>query len=227
MTDVAILDTLQPHAPVEILWKPHIFFPFHPNGMTFKAFDAQKKKLDEWTVFSVGGGALAEEGHDRTATNDIYNMNTMSQILYWCEHTGRSYWEYVEQCEGPEIWDFLAEVWETMKAAIHRGLDAEGVLPGPLNLRRKASAYYIRSKGYKDSLRSRGLVFAYALAVSEENASEENRHSTHLWSLRSGSGCLVSPAEKPRLQRRTYLAGISDCRTGGKHRQAQCFHLRS
>ena len=71
----------------------------------------------------------------------------------------------------PEIWDFLAEVWETMKAAIHRGLDAEGVLPGPLNLRRKASAYYIRSKGYKDSLRSRGLVFAYALAVSEENAS--------------------------------------------------------
>ena len=159
MTDVAILDTLQPHAPVEILWKPHIFFPFHPNGMTFKAFDAQKKKLDEWTVFSVGGGALAEEGHDRTAT------------LYWCEHTGRSYWEYVEQCEGPEIWDFLAEVWETMKAAIHRGLDAEGVLPGPLNLRRKASAYYIRSKGYKDSLRSRGLVFAYALAVSEENAS--------------------------------------------------------
>ena len=171
MTDVAILDTLQPHAPVEILWKPHIFFPFHPNGMTFKAFDAQKKKLDEWTVFSVGGGALAEEGHDRTATNDIYNMNTMSQILYWCEHTGRSYWEYVEQCEGPEIWDFLAEVWETMKAAIHRGLDAEGVLPGPLNLRRKASAYYIRSKGYKDSLRSRGLVFAYALAVSEENAS--------------------------------------------------------
>ena len=99
MTDVAILDTLQPHAPVEILWKPHIFFPFHPNGMTFKAFDAQKKKLDEWTVFSVGGGALAEEGHDRTATNDIYNMNTMSQILYWCEHTGRSYWEYVEQCE--------------------------------------------------------------------------------------------------------------------------------
>lgn len=43
MTDVAILDTLQPHAPVEILWKPHIFFPFHPNGMTFKAFDAQEK----------------------------------------------------------------------------------------------------------------------------------------------------------------------------------------
>lgn len=98
-------------------------------------------------------------------------MNTMNQILYWCEHTGRSYWEYVEQCEGPDIWKYLAEVWETMKEAIHRGLDAEGVLPGPLNLRRKASSYYIRAKGFKDSLRSRGLVFAYALAVSEENAS--------------------------------------------------------
>ena len=94
----------------------------------------------------------------------------MSQILYWCEHTGRSYWEYVSRCEGTEIWDFLAEVWETMKAAIHRGLDAEGVLPGPLHLRRKASSYYIRSKGYKNSLQSRGLLYAYALAVSEENA---------------------------------------------------------
>ena len=171
MTDVAILDVLQPHAPVEIVWKPHVFFPFHPNGMTFKSFDADRKKTDEWTVFSVGGGALAEEGHDNTSTPDLYNMSTMSQILYWCEHTGRGYWEYVEQCEGKEIWDYLAEVWKTMQEAIHRGLDAEGVLPGPLNLRRKASSYYIRSKGYKDSLRSRGMVFAYALAVSEENAS--------------------------------------------------------
>lgn len=170
MTDVAILDVMQPHAPVEILWKPHIFFPFHPNGMTFKSLDGNKHITDEWTVFSVGGGALAEEGHDRTETPEVYTMSTMSQILYWCEHTGRSYWEYVEQCEGTEIWDFLAEVWETMKAAIHRGLDAEGVLPGPLHLRRKASSYYIRSKGYKNSLQSRGLLYAYALAVSEENA---------------------------------------------------------
>lgn len=58
-----------------------------------------------------------------------------------------------------------------MKDAIHRGLEAEGVLPGPLNLRRKASTYYIRATGYKQSLQSRGLVFSYALAVSEENAS--------------------------------------------------------
>lgn len=171
MTDVAIIDTLQPHAPVEIIWKAHIFFPFHPNGMTFKSLDESKQVTDEWTVFSVGGGALAEEGQDQKATKDVYDMRTMSEILYWCKHTGRSYWEYVEQCEGPEIWDYLAEVWQTMKEAIKRGLDAEGVLPGPLNLTRKASSYYIRAKGYKESLRQRGLVFAYALAVSEENAS--------------------------------------------------------
>lgn len=171
MTDVAILDTLQPQAPVELIWKSHVFLSFHPNGMTFKALNANKQVTDEWTVFSVGGGALAEEGKGRTVSKDIYDMNSMSEILAWCKHTGKSYWEYVEQCEGPEIWDYLAEVWETMKAAIDRGLDAEGVLPGPLNLPRKASSYYIRAKGYKDSLRSRGLVFAYALAVSEENAS--------------------------------------------------------
>ena len=171
MTDVAILDTLQAHAPVEIIWKSHVFLPFHPNGMTFKALNTEKQVTDEWTVFSVGGGALAEEGNSRSVSKDIYDMKNMSEILAWCKNTGRSYWEYVEQCEGPEIWEYLAEVWETMKAAIHRGLDAEGVLPGPLNLPRKASSYYIRAKGYKDSLRSRGLVFAYALAVSEENAS--------------------------------------------------------
>ena len=144
---------------------------FIPNGMTFKAFDAQKKKLDEWTVFSVGGGALAEEGHDKGSTPEIYDMNRMSEILYWCERTGRNYWEYVQQCEDEDIWDYLAEVWKTMREAIERGLDQEGVLPGPLNLRRKASTYYIKAKGYKDNLRSRGLVFSYALAVSEENAS--------------------------------------------------------
>lgn len=97
----------------------------------------------------------------------------MSEILYWCERTGRNYWEYVQQCEDEDIWDYLAEVWKTMKESIERGLDQEGVLPGPLNLRRKASTYYIKAKGYKDNLRSRGLVFSYALAVSEENASAE------------------------------------------------------
>lgn len=171
MTDVAIIKTLQPVAPVEIVWQPKVFLPFHPNGMTFAAFDAQKKLLDNWTVYSVGGGALAESDKPmENVTPDIYEMNSMEDILLWCERSGKSYWEYVKQCEEEDVWDYLAEVWATMKEAIHRGLDAEGVLPGPLNLRRKASTYYIKASSYKESLRSRGLVFAYALAVSEENA---------------------------------------------------------
>ena len=171
MTDVAIIDTLEPHAPLDLKWEPEIFLPFHPNGMLFKSKNENGKVTDEWTVFSVGGGALAEEGDNGMASPDIYEMTKMSQILGWCERTGRSYWEYVQQCEESDIWDYLHEVWKTMQEAVERGLEQEGALPGPLNLRRKAATYYIKANGYKDNLKSRGLVFSYALAVSEENAS--------------------------------------------------------
>lgn len=173
MTNIAITETLQATAPVEIIWEPKIFLPFHPNGMKFASLDKNGKETDTWTVFSTGGGALAEEddGEDSINTPDVYQMNHMTEILLWCERTGKSYWEYVKECEDSDIWDYLAEVWKTMRESILRGLDNEGVLPGPLNLRRKASTYYIRASGYKASLQSRGLVFAYALAVSEENAS--------------------------------------------------------
>lgn len=173
MTDVAILETLQPHAPVSIVWEPKVFLPFHPNGMMFQSLDISGKITDSWTVFSVGGGALAEENdeQDTITTPDVYEMNHLTDILNWCEQTGKNYWEYVLECEESDILDYLNEVWKTMKAAVERGIDAEGVLPGPLNLRRKASGYYIKASGYKASLQSRGLVFSYALAVSEENAS--------------------------------------------------------
>lgn len=172
MTDVAILDVLRTKTPdVKIIWEPKTFLPFHPNGMKYCTLDANGNHLDEWTVYSVGGGALAEEGANTIESPDVYDMDSMTDILLWCEKTGRSYWEYVEECEGPEIWDYLHEVWKVMKAAVERGLDNEGVLPGPLNLRRKASAYFIKASGYQANLRSRGLVFSYALAVSEENAS--------------------------------------------------------
>ncbi len=172
MTDVAIIDTLQPLAPVEIVWQPKVFLPFHPNGMTFAAFDTNNKLVENWTVYSVGGGALAENTDKPSIESpEVYSMNSMTEILEWCEHNGRSYWEYVKQCENSDIWDYLNEIWTTMKDSIRRGLEEEGVLPGPLNLRRKASTYFIRATGYKESLRSRGLIFSYALAVSEENAS--------------------------------------------------------
>ena len=172
MTDVAILDVLKKvDVPVNIVWKPEEFLSYHPNGMKFAALNQAGLPEDEWTVFSVGGGALEYEEMRHSESGEIYQMNTMTDIKEYCERTGRCYWEYVEQCEGKEIYGFLAEVWEAMKNAVERGINKEGRLPGPLNLRRKAQTYYVKAFGYRDNLKIRGLVFAYALAVSEVNAS--------------------------------------------------------
>ena len=172
LTDVAITDVLSPIAPTEIVWQPGITLPFHPNGMKFASLDGEGAKTDEWTVYSIGGGALSEGGDKDMfdATPEVYSLNTITDIMKWCRKTGRSFWEYVEECEGPEIWDFLMEIWQAMKAAVENGLANEGAIPGPLHLSRKAANYYIKASGYKPNLQSRGLVFAYALAVSEENA---------------------------------------------------------
>ena len=173
MTDKAIIDVLKQVAPVEITWEPDIFLPYHPNGMLFRAFNGSQDLLDEWTVYSVGGGALSEgkATGDFFQKESVYDLHTLKDIQAWCEHHGRGYWEYVKQCEGDDLWDYLREVWKTMQAAVERGLDSEGALPGPLNLARKAPNYYIKARGYKPSLQSRGMVYSYALAVSEENAS--------------------------------------------------------
>ena len=181
LTDAAIIDVIP---SVEIVWHNE-FLPFHPNGMRFCAWDNQDNLLDDWTVYSVGGGALAEENQEpgtknkdsqlstlnSQLSNDIYTLTSLSDIKEYCDKMGWDYWEYVEHYEGKEIWDYLREVWQVMREAVERGLDHEGVLPGPLHLRRKAASYYIKVAGYKDNLRTRGLVFSYALAVSEENAS--------------------------------------------------------
>ncbi len=174
MTDVAITDELEKSASVEILWEPSVFLPFHPNGMNFKSFDADGNVTGDWTVYSVGGGALSEgkaKGDRFEETGEVYELNRLSDIQHWCEESGMSYWEYVEKCEGTEIWDYLRDIWKAMRESVKNGLEHEGVLPGPLHLARKAPAYYVKATGYKKSLQTRGLVYAYALAVSEENAS--------------------------------------------------------
>ena len=173
MTDVAIEEVFRPHKLVHIIWEPQTFLPFHPNGMKFVGKDLNGDIIEEWTVYSIGGGALSDgtDGHDELGAKDIYDLNTMHEIQQWCYDNGRSFWEYVEKCEGSDIWDFLGTVWQTMKQSIRNGLDHEGVLPGPLKLQRKAATYFIKARGYRASLQSRGLVYSYALAVSEENAS--------------------------------------------------------
>ena len=169
MTDIAITEVLQQVAPVEIVWKPEVFLDFHPNAMMFET-----EQGDGWTVYSIGGGALSEGDKPSGVlppAPDIYDLTHLSDIQHWCQDNGRAYWEYVDKCEDPSIWDYLREVWEAMKAAVEHGIEREGRLPGPLNLQRKAAVYYTKAKGYKQSLQTRALVYAYALAVSEENAS--------------------------------------------------------
>ncbi|MEE1070280.1 MAG: L-serine ammonia-lyase [Paludibacteraceae bacterium] len=168
LTDAAIIAVIP---SIEIVWHDE-FLSFHPNGLRFMAWDENEQLLEEWTVYSVGGGALSEGQDDKPQESpNIYPLTTLTQIAEYCEQMGWDYWEYVEHYEGKEIWDYLREVWQVMRESIERGLDHEGVLPGELRLRRKAPSYYIKVAGYKDNLRTRGLVFSYALAVSEENAS--------------------------------------------------------
>ncbi len=170
LTDKAILDVLSPAAPTEIEWQLDVFLPFHPNGMRFKAYSADGSVMDDVTLYSIGGGDVIRDGEERKTSESVYSMTTIAEILNWCDTTGHSFWEYVEQCEDSSVWDYLSEVWKVMKEAVERGIEAEGVLPGGLGVSRKAISYYVHSAGYNNSLKSRGLLYAYALAVSEENA---------------------------------------------------------
>lgn len=166
-TDKVINDTLSPRGEVTIIWEPKIVLPFHTNGMKFESF-VDDHKSDEWLIYSVGGGSLANE--TTQPEKKIYDHVSMSEITEWCERYGKSYWEYVFEHEDEDLSDYLALVWKTMREAIDRGLEQEGVLPGGLGLRRKALEFNTKARSYNESLRNRGLIYSYALAASEENA---------------------------------------------------------
>lgn len=174
LTDKAIEDVLSPVGELVINWCPDFVPQYHTNGMRIVGRDVCGIVLGDCTVYSVGGGKIVwdtEVSGESDSKKSVYPMRRISDILEWCERTGKSYWEYVDECEGEYIWDYLHEVWEVMKASVKRGLEGEGVLPGGLGVRRKAVSYYMKASGYSSSLKSRGLVYSYALAVSEENAS--------------------------------------------------------
>ena len=169
LTDAAIKSVFH-NETLELVWKPEKTLPLHPNGMRFEALTAEGKSFGRWEVYSVGGGALRDEG-SLPVTKCVYTTKSMREILEHCKQTGQALWEYVEENEGPEIWDDLREVWRVMQAAIERGLLAEGVLPGGLGVARKSWAFYRKANLSGAVLQRVGLVSAYALAVSEENAS--------------------------------------------------------
>lgn len=168
MTDKAIEEGLFP-VPVEIIWEPDTVLPQHPNGMKFEALDKGNNVRGAWTTFSIGGGDIDDDGK-RDPSKKIYKLKHLTDIIEWCEDNGRTLWEYVEIHEGPGLWEYLEQVWKVMQEAVNRGLEEEGVLPGKLHLPRKAASYFIKAKSFKGTLSRRSFTFAYALAVSEENA---------------------------------------------------------
>jgi L-serine dehydratase len=169
LTDKAVLGVFTGKT-IELKWEPTVVLPRHPNGMKFTAFDGANAVLEEWTAFSIGGGAVVDETAVKES-DDVYPTSSMNDILRYCNKNGRSFWEYVNEFENPDLWDYLAEVWTVMQDAIKRGLENEGVMPGILNLPRKAATYFVKASSHTESLRKRALLFSYALAVSEENAS--------------------------------------------------------
>ena len=160
---------------VVIEWKHKETLQVHPNGMKIASVNFDGDIYDRWTYYSVGGGDIIcmEMPVEDEDSSEIYEMNTLKEILDWCNKSGKSFWEYVDETEGSNygFWEYLHLVWDVMQKAVERGIEQEGALPGPLNMRRKALSYFVRADGQSDAFRTRGLIFAYALAVSEENAS--------------------------------------------------------
>lgn len=170
LTDKAIIDALAP-VPVEIEWLPNEQLAFHPNAMTFCPYGAYGEELDSITLYSVGGGRLSDGTPPTDSVVHVYPHSNMLGILAWTKTNGKTFWEYVSECEGEAIWDYLLDIWHVMSAAVERGIEEEGTLPGPLKLTRKASSYYVKANSFSGNLRRRALSFAFSLAVAEENAS--------------------------------------------------------
>jgi len=168
MTDKAVIESLAPKG-VDFVWKPDEVLPYHPNALRLVALDAAGGTLEEGLFYSIGGGEVHEEGV-APDTPDVYPDIGMTDLLQWCRDTGRPYWEYAWENEDAAIEEYLGEVRETMKQSIARGLATGGVLPGGLKLPRKAQSFYRKVNRNSPEFRRSGLLYSYALAVSEENA---------------------------------------------------------
>jgi len=168
LTDVAIINIIQP-IECEIVWRPEEFLSHHPNGLKFQAYDKDTTLLNEEIVYSIGGGTLQYEG-EIIKCKSFYPYNQMEEIIAYCQKSGKSFWEYVFENEDNKLADYLAEVWYIMRQAVERGLITEGALPGGLGVSRKAYQYHRRAKIMGKQYKQSGYLYAYALAVAEENA---------------------------------------------------------
>ena len=142
----------------------------HPNTLDFTAWK-NNEQIGFIRVESIGGGDIVIEGRPSLEMENVYPENSFAEIAEFCRWRNVSLSEYVELNEGPEIWDFLHMVWETMCKSIEDGLQATGVLPGPLRLERKAKMLYENvSADEIPQMQELRLICSYAFAISEQNA---------------------------------------------------------
>lgn len=169
-TDRVLREVLSP-LPTEIVFSKENLKDAHPNTMDFFAYK-DGKELANLRVASIGGGDIRIPDREDVEGPDIYLENTFAEIADLCKWrymTRLS--DYVELYEGPEIWDFLQTVWDTMKTSIDAGLSTTGILPGGLGVQRKARFLLDQQRsGEAAPLRECRIISAYAYAVAEQNA---------------------------------------------------------
>lgn len=144
-----------------------------PNTMDFIALK-NNEEIGNWRVYSTGGGAYVIEGQENNDTPNVYTHNSFNKIKKYCRKNSIRLPDYVYEVEGQEIYFYLEKVWEQMKKAIKAGLMTSGVLPGGLNLSRKARfLYHQKHIDESNETRKNRIICSYAYAVSEQNADGE------------------------------------------------------
>lgn len=176
----------------DIVFEPRTLLPYHVNGMVFEAFDEAGERLVEGVYYSIGGGFVSEqldEGHvvslDAAPEGGIaepFQYNNAAELLEVCAKEGLSISQVARANEGEDgLDDYLDAVHEAMNQCIDAGMSATGVLPGGLNVPRRARALYEQLSGrcgesqpswksHNDPMAGIDWVNLYALAVNEENA---------------------------------------------------------
>lgn len=154
---------------LKIIWNPGEELPFHPNAMKFYALNEIASVITEATFYSTGGGAITE-GEEINPDNKTYSLTRLEEIINHCKESNQTLHEYVYCCEGKTLLPYLDSVWKTMNSSIDNGLQKKGLLPGKLKLKRKARHVFRSANKTVSQFSSSGLISAYALSVSEENA---------------------------------------------------------
>ncbi len=144
----------------------------HPNTMLFEAFK-DGTCIGSKRIFSIGGGSIRIENEVSDEEVEIYPQHNFTEILKLCRDRSINLAQFIYRFEDPSLRTYLKTIWEAMKEAIARGLEAEGVLPGNLGVARKAKLLY-NKRCYNESadVTMNRVIAAYSYAVSEENADE-------------------------------------------------------